>query len=148
MGLLISKYFHTRQKFFRELCQFCENLNLKISYSKTKLEEIIKKEMQNASEEFALFLEQYLRFLMGEIAKEDFFCVKTRFLSSEERDGVFNFFASLGEMAKEEEMEKISFHKKTFEKISGECDKSTKKFSSLYFKLCIVFGLFLVVIFI
>ena len=147
-GQVITKHFYTRQKFYSSLCTFCENLNLKISYSKSKLEDIVKSQMERESGEFVKLLGKYLAFIKNEESKEEFMNYKIRFLSNSERELVLDFFASLGEMAKEEEIEKISYHKKAFDKTSEECTESTKKFSSLYFKLCMVFGLFLVVIFI
>lgn len=149
IGILISKYFKRRQEFYLDLCSYFEITKLSISYSQSKLIEIISKNKAGFHTDFYLFLSHFEQFLLKNIETSEFKAYdKLNFLDREEREEIFNFFSSLGEMAKEEEIERLEINNKKF---SDKKDKSIfeyKKFSSLYLKLFIILGITFVIIFI
>ena len=149
IGLAIKQYYLRRQDFYRDLFSFCQNTKVYISYSQAKLSEIIEKNLLNCKKDFLYFLQLFHNYLAGNITKKDFISNSNLvFLDNEEREEVLNFFCQLGNMAKEEELEKIEVNMQNFERKSRKSQEENKKFSSLYVKLFLVLGLAIIIIFV
>lgn len=149
IGIAIKQYYLRRQDFYRDLFSFCQNTKVYISYSQTKLSEIIEKNSLNCRKDFLQFLQLFHNYLVGGITKEAFVEITNLFfLGKEEREEILSFFCELGNMAKEEELEKIDVNMRNFEEKSKKAQEDNKKFSSLYVKLFVVLGLAVIIIFI
>ncbi len=149
IGLKISQYYKKRKKFFNSLCSYCDNLKISISYSQEKLNNITQKFIKEQQDEFAKLLKDFEFFIQNKISENEFRnCKELYFLNKDEKEDIMCFFCSLGNMAKDEEIEKIEISTLKFQNYYKKVSDDYKKFSSLYLKLFIVIGLAVVIIFI
>lgn len=148
IGILIKNHYKRRYDFYNDLCSFCDDTKVMISYTQDKLEEIISKYMVRCKKDFNKFLKNYQKFLKNEISKEEFILFKdNNFLKPNEKEDISNFFLELGKMAKEEEVEKLILSKLKFEDRKKILDEENKKYSNMYLKLFVVLGFALFIIF-
>ena len=149
VGIHISRYYKRRKVFYTDLCDFIDSTKLSISYSQSKLGEIVGKVKNSYNLDFKLFLSSFQKYLSGKITLDEFkMSEELNFLSVSERFEVIDLFSVLGNMAKEEEMERLEKSSKKYEQIKEKVILDNKKFSGLYLKLFIVLGIAFVIIFI
>lgn len=152
IGFKIKKYFDIRKKFFEDLIFFCQNIKNKISYQNQKLGLVIADELSfNYSKTFLVFLKVFESFVNQNINKDDlkmFFESKLPFLKEDEKEAIYNFLLKTGSLFQEEELEQISNFEKWAKSHLSIIEEFNKKFSNLYFKLFIILGAMIFIIFI
>lgn len=149
IGVKIFNYYSKRKEFYNQLCIFCEKSKIFISYSQEKLGNIINFKNCDFKNDFYNFLLFYEKYLNNQISLEEFKNYnELNFLSNEEKSEVLNFFSGLGNMTREEEIEKIELSNIRFLNSKNSAFDEHKKFSMLYVKLFIIIGFAFVIIFI
>jgi len=151
IGVLIKNYYFKRQRFYISFSKFCENLIINILNNSDKLEKIILSNISYFESDFSLLLNIYLDYLKN-LINEDKFKEQTNkllnFLKKNEKEDVINFFLLLGNQTQDEEILKIRNFVNNLANLKQECIEKNKKFANLYFKLFLIFGLMIVIIFI
>lgn len=151
IGILIKNYFLRCKIFYENLYMFCNVLNLEISFKNEKLNLIIKNNTNKFSDGFVEILKIFNDFLNNKLTKkncEKQIVKKLNFLSNEEISLFLAFVFSLGEKSKEEELELILNFKKEIEERKQKSIFNNKRYSNLYFKLFLIVGLMIFIIFI
>ena len=148
IALGVRRYYNSRQNFYKDLTSFCSDLKLSIQSSNKKLITIIEESKEKYKGEFCLFLCHYEERLLNHISKDEFYYL-TRFeyLSLLERRQICSFFDELGRLTYDEEIEKIVNSERVFEEQKRVCSTEQTKYSSLYFKLFVVLGLLVCILF-
>lgn len=151
IGILIKKYYEKRQTFFCDLCLFTQNLSSDISYNNEKLLVILNRNEKLFNSDINYLFSNFSNYINNKISVEEFeknVNKKFNYLHEKEKFEVINFFTTLGNFAKEEELQKITNFLNLIENFKIEALEKNKKFSSLYFKLFLFLGITFVVVFI
>lgn len=150
IGFSIKTYFKKRKNFYDNSVKFCEKVLSDISFKNEKLQLIINNSIAEFNDEFYDALFNFNLYLSNKISKTSFqnwFNKKLYFLSSYEKSNFLNFIFSLGSQTKDEEIEKILNYKELLKSLKDEVNKKNRKYSGLYFKLFVVLGLTICIIF-
>ena len=145
MGFALSKYYINRKKFFVELNLFLNSMNLDISFNQEKLEILLEKNIQSINlKELKTLINNYLSCLKQKqsVEGEKLFDGIT-LLKKGEKEYLLNFFKGLGRFDCENQAKEFEKYFKVIESSIEETSKEAYKYSSLYIKLGIIFGLFL-----
>lgn len=152
IGFKIKEYFKRRQNFYQNFCLFCERLQNKISYNNQKIKLILQEELEVVMDkDFKIFLLFYLDYNKNILSKEEFkqkLFKQFSFLNKDERQELFLFLVGFGRLSKEEELGNVSNYLLKFKKKLEESKIKNEKYSNLYFKLFLILGLTIFVIFI
>jgi len=130
---------------------FCDYVINNISASNEKINIILDKNYNLYKRDFSRVLNFYKAYLKKEIQFDEFL-VKTKsnllFLDSEEKNNVISFFKNLGFLTKDEEIANITNKRIYWNAKLNYFVNTKKKNGELYFKLFIILGLVLFIIFI
>lgn len=153
IAIKIKSFFLIKHTFFKKLLFFCQNMQNSISYQKEKIVCIIDKEFNfnKSDKNFRVFLGILKRYFNCDLTRDEFKKILTQdlfFLNSIDIDVIYNFFISFGNSFQEEELNKINNFKHYLNSCLIKSDEFNKKYVSLYFKLFIIFGIMLFIIFI
>ena len=144
----VRRYYALRQSFYKDLTSFCSDLKLSIQGSNKKLITIIEECKEKYKGEFCLFLCHYEDYLLNRIPKDEFYLLtKFEYLSTHEKLQICSFFDELGKLTYDEEIEKIVGSERIFQEYGSISTTEQKKYSSLYFKLFVVLGLLVCILF-
>ena len=150
IGFYIKKYYELRKTTYKKLCFFIEKLINCISYNNEKLDVFVHNERietQGNFEKFLKIYEDYLFHKIDEITFEKEIKKVFNFLKVYELIELSRFLISIGGKTREEEIKGLNnylFNLK--EKRTLEIE-NYNKFGKLYFKLFIILGLALFIIF-
>jgi len=141
LGFTIWRKYKRRRDFFADLVKFCDHLTTEINFSKNTIEQVIRRYIDTYNPMFAEVLLKYSHLLAknSDITRENL----REFI---EREDVADFFHELGKHSSFEELEKIKSARLRFE---AEYQKAHSKFSkeaSIYFKICIILGIGVVIL--
>ena len=151
IGILIKKYYLKRQTFFNDLYLFTQNLSSDISYTSEKLLVILNKNMKLFNSDINFLFLNFSNYINNKISLEEFeknVNKKFNYLQEKEKFELINFLVTLGNLAKEEELNKSTNFLNIVKSFKVEATEKNKKFSSLYFKLFLFLGITFVVVFI
>lgn len=148
----IKNYFKDRKVFFENLITFCQNIKNKISYQNEKLGLMIKDELNsNYDKGFLEFLKEFQKYINQDIDKNNLKIVlakKLNFLKDNEIDALFNYILKIGNSFQEEEIEHIIYFEKWANHQLEKINSFNSRFASLYFKLFVILGILIFIIFI
>jgi len=151
IGLLIRRYYLNKQRFYKCFYDCCNNIYLDISYGEDKLCNILNNYLETTSESIITnFLKTYISYLRYNIDLQNF---KNKsfnhlnFLDNNECNDIINFCTSLGNGSKDEELRKVNEFKDYIKRKESASSENNKKYSSLYFKLFIILGFMIGIIF-
>lgn len=151
VGFLIKNSCKHKQLFFKDLTIFCEFIINNISASNEKINILLKQNFNEYDKDFNQFLYLYNDYINSTINKDEFFRktkIKLYFLQQKEINELLCFFDNLGKLTKEEEIANISNKRVYWQKILKNIEEKKIMLSNLYFKLFIILGLFLFIVFI
>ena len=143
IGLLIKRRYSARVKFFKSATDFCRMLQDELSMRKTPMPEICAKFLDGRKGQFEDYLSEWC-----EKAKthEDVDKDKCRLLKNDETKDLTTFLCNLGKTDLKDQLSHVSHYEKCFEKKTDECEEQNKKTGSMYFKLCVLLGLAVILI--
>lgn len=152
IGFKLRSYFQNRKIFFEKLTSFCQKLKTKISFQNEKMNLIIEQEIYSCnSKDFQTFLNIFKEYLQQEISKEELrkkLDKNLLFLKSEEIDTIYSLLINLGGYYQDEELEQISNFEEWLNGVLNDIMSFNKKFLNVYFKLFIILGVMIFIIFI
>ena len=146
LGWWIHRSFRNRKQFFESLVRFCDHLLMEIGFSRRTIVQIIDTYLDNYSPQFAGVLLQYKTLLDN---REDLSRDKLTAwngLKNAEAQNLTDFLLELGKHSVTEELEKIKTAKSRFEIFRAESTDKLKRDASIYFKICILLGIGVVIL--
>lgn len=145
IGVLIKRRYRQRYEFFKSASEFVRRLEGELSTLKTPVPTVAKEFLKSKKGEFESMLEKWLNASMA-FGKntQDIFDISL--LKDEEIRQVSAFFLPLGKSVLNEQIAHIKSFQKLFDERRDECDKESKKLGNMYFKLCVLIGLALLLI--
>lgn len=146
IGLLIKRRYRQRYLFYKSANDFAKSLSAELSTLKTPLPTVAKNHLQKQQGDFECVLEKWLSMSTSlRIEGEDIF--KIPLLKVDEQRELERFFQPLGKSVLNEQLAHINGFQKLFENKMEECANDSKKLGNMYFKLCVLIGLALLLIF-
>jgi len=137
----IRRGYKQRLDFFQDLVRFCDHLTTEIAFSKNCVEQVIRRYIDTYNPGFAEVLLKYSHLVAGksDITQESL----RQFI---DRDDVADFFFELGKHSSSEELEKIKSARLRFESHLTKARDKLSKEASVYFKICIILGVGVVIL--
>lgn len=134
------------------MLSFCQNIKTKISFSNEKLTLLIDEEISNClDKEFLSFLKIFEGYVSKQISKEEFeleLKMILNFLKQNEFNFIFSFLKNIGGFYQDEEIEQLTNFEIWLQERLKDTINFNKKFLNVYFKLFIILGLMIFIIFI
>lgn len=138
--------FKLRKQFFESLVRFCNNLITEIEFSKRTVTQIIDAYIDGYSPQFADMLLSYKALVEARADVTYQNMVLWDKLKHAEAQAVADFFLGLGKHSSGGELGKIRNAKLRFEAFSAEAADKLKRDASIYFKICILLGVGVVIL--
>ena len=146
IGYQIHRAFRHRKQFFESLVRFCDHLTTEIGFSKRTIAQIIDAYLDNYSSQFAEVLVNYKALLDRNQDLTRGALALWGGLKSAEAQVVADFLLELGKHSAAEELEKIRKFRERFETLRQDATEKLKRDASIYFKICILLGIGVVVL--
>lgn len=144
IGYGILSYYKKRKKFYSDLCLFLENLKSEICFLKTDLKTILEKQKKCYCAEINNILDEYYKYLCNGL-KENL-DIKCKLLSVEEVNELNELFLKLGRTTLHEQNNCIAHYNSQFMARLSKIREEISNNGIVAFKLCIILGLFAVII--
>ncbi len=137
VGVLVKKRYKWREKFYREARDYFAFFEKELTFKKTPLPEINKKYATTGGQEFLKYMSQ-----IGDTSKR----YEPLFLKKEERATIDEAVAGLGKSAYKEQVEYVKHWQSEFDEKANKCSQENKKYGGMYFKLCVLLGIALLIL--
>lgn len=143
IGLLIKRRYAARVRFFKSATEFCQMMQDELSMRKTPMPEICAKFLDGRKGQFEDCILDWCEKAKqhGAIDKDKF-----RLLKNDEIKELNTFLCNLGKTDLKDQLSHVGHYEKCFEIKTNECEEQSKKTGSMYFKLCVLLGLAVILI--
>lgn len=147
VGVLIKRRYRDRAALYKSACEYTQAMASELSLNKTPIPEIARKFTQGRKGEFERALEECIA-LAGNSAGYDTAMdrVNIACLKTDEKKELFGFLCSTGKSALSDQLSQVERFKEIFEQKRNKCEEESKKLGSMYFKLCVLLGLAIMLI--
>ncbi len=139
IGVLIKRRYKNRVTFYKSVCDFSAMLATELSMKKTPIPEVTNKFLTGRNGEFEKALSNWL--LATSEGRASDLNEIAGLLKLDERKVVADFLSGLGKTALDDQLAHIAHFSREFEQMKGRCEVESKKFGSMYFKLCALLGI-------
>lgn len=139
LGLSLRKYFKQRHCIYRDLWEFSTMAKQNIEFLKTPIPSIVKEFGRDKKSKVARLLESY--FLDNEKDKNTL-----KELKKVENKDLELFLGMLGKYSQKEQIAEISKYEAKFQSLEVKTAEEEKRLGNMYFKLCVLLGIALLVI--
>ena len=146
IGWHIYSGYRSRKRYFESLTRFCDNLITEVGFSKKTLAQIIDGYYQNYDANFSADLLAFKALLENREDVNQQRLTLWNGLKTTEHDAVAEFIVGLGRHSVAEEVQKIKNARSRFEVFRTESAEKLKSEASIYFKVCILLGIAVVVL--
>lgn len=149
VGYLVSSKYRQRSTFFKSLVIICQKLNVEISFSRERVKTLLSSFDEQTKKNLCGLTDNYLALIDKEspLDKESLF-KNIKFLKEDEKDLIFLFFRSLGRSDVDSQSKELSNFEKRFEDLVTTSAEENKKYGKLSFKLGVMAGLLVVILFV
>lgn len=137
VGLLIKRRYRAREALYKSAIDFCGLLSDELSAKKTPIPDVCNCFLQGRNGAFEDIIANMQN---GKSIAED------KLLKREELAEINTFLSTLGTTQLKEQIAHIEGYKKRFEKKHAECEEQSKKLGNMYFKLCALLGVAIILI--
>ncbi|MDE6061123.1 MAG: hypothetical protein K2G31_06620 [Clostridia bacterium] len=147
VGIQIKKRYRLRATFYKSASEYAQVMSSELSLSKTPLPDIARKFTQGRSGEFERVLTECVSLAIGgggyEAAMDK---VSVAHLKNDEKKEILSFLCGGGKSALSDQLSQVEYYKNLFEQKRKKCEEESKKLGGMYFKLCVLLGLAIMLI--
>lgn len=142
IGVLIKRRYRDRAVFYRSACEFARFMASELTLNKTPIPEIAKKFALGRSGEFEKTLSQCTELsCQGKSLEYALANVSAAKLKADEKKEMIAFLCGSGKSALNDQLTFVSYHRELFEQKQKKCEEESKKLGGMYFKLCVLLGI-------
>ncbi len=145
VGVLVKRRYKNRVAFFKSACEFLSCASTELGMKKTPMPQIAQKFLQSRDGSFERTIAKWMDVARGGKIF-DFECVEAPELKTEEKKQIASFFSSLGKTDLNDQLSLVAYYKNVFEQKRKTCEEESKKLGNMYFKLCALLGLALMLV--
>lgn len=147
IGVMIKKRYKDRLKFYTSVCDYGQMMASELSFKKTPIPQIAQKFTQGRSGEFERVLNECISIAQdGKGAEYAVEKVTVAHLKKEEKTELFDFLCGQGKSALDDQLATVAHYNESFEKKRKKCEEDSKKLGNMYFKLCVLLGIAIMLI--
>lgn len=147
IGYGFSSFYTNRSKFFKSLELLFEKLKTEISFSQSKLIEILQTFTTN-SKDAKRFIENFIECLNFDKSLDNENLFKNiKILNDDEKNIILLFTKTLGKFDVPRQSQQLTSQKEELSALYKKADEEAKKFGGLYIKLGVILGLVIALIF-
>lgn len=143
IGLLIKRRYASRVTFFKSASAFCIMLSDELSMRKTPIPAVVSKFTAGRKGVFEDLLCEWAQ--NAKLGKNSDFD-KYKLLKNDETKDVATFLDTLGKTDLRDQIAHVKHYKEAFDRKTTECETQSKKQGSMYFKLCVLLGIAIILI--
>lgn len=142
IGFKLSSYYVNRKKFFGSLVLMLSNLEADVVFSRDKLANILKKNVEVcASRELCDLCQNIIFAIENKQAITEKMFDDVKILKNDERQLLYKFFSSLGRYDVIAQSKEIKTYQISINSYSTQAQEDCKKYSGLFIKLGIIVGI-------
>lgn len=145
VGVLVKRRYKARVSFFKSACDFSSVIATELSMKKTPMPEIALKFLKGREGEFEKVVESWIA-VAKNAARFCYDNVNVAMLKTDEKKEIADFFTSLGKTNLDDQLTHVAYYKNIFEQKRKTCEEEQGKLGSMYFKLCVLLGLAILLI--
>ncbi len=145
VGVLIKRRYRHKEEFYKSACDFATYLSSEIGFKKTPIPEIAEKFSKGKSGAFESFLKDVVdRLKRGEKVT----CDNTELarFKTEEKEEMLDFLGSLGKTELKDQLALAARFAARMQERHKKCEEDSKRLGGMYFKLCVLLGLAIILI--
>ena len=142
VGYHFSQKLTKKATFYKNLVNFCEKLELNVTFLQNTIPEILSQEINNSSGETKPFLESVRNYY----SRKNQEILLPYYLKENEKNEIVKFIYSVGKTNIESEQKQILAFKQTMKVCQNLAEENKNKNGSLIFKLATFIGLGLAII--
>lgn len=145
VGLLIKRRYKSRTMYYKSACEFAKCVATELSMKKTPMPDVAENFLKGRNGDFEKTVETWL-----DLAKkgQTFVYENTlvSLLKNDEKKQIADFFSALGKTALDDQLSHIGYYENVFESKRAKCEDESKKLGGMYFKLCVLLGIAIMLI--
>lgn len=138
VGLIVKRRYKKRAEFFEQAKEYFVFFEKEMFYNKTPVPKINEEYERTSSDEFAEFLKACFE---GANDKKDKY-----FLKKEESERLRGALSGLGKSGYEEQKKYVARWKDEMTAFAEKTAAENKKYGGMYFKLCVLLGIAIVIV--
>ncbi len=144
-GLLIKRRYKSRAEYYKSACEFVKCVATELSMKKTPMPDIAENFLKGRNGDFEKTVETWLDLARKgkTFAYEN---ATVSFLKNEEKKQIADFFSALGKTALDDQLSHAGYYENVFEAKRAKCEDESKKLGGMYFKLCVLLGIAIMLI--
>lgn len=147
VGLLIKRRYRDRAVFYKSACEYVQSMSSELSLNKTPIPDIAGRFVAGRNGEFERVLTECIELKKQgkgfDYALENINVTK---LKKDEKKEVISFLCGNGKSALGDQLSYVAYYKDIFEKKRGKCEEESKKLGGMFFKLCVLLGIAIMLI--
>ena len=145
VGLLIKRKYKSRAEYYKSACEFAKCVTTELSMKKTPMPDVAENFLKGRNGDFEKTVETWLDLARkGQtFAYEN---ASVSFLNNDEKKPIADFFSALGKTALNDQLSHIGYYENVFESKKSKCEDESKKLGGMYFKLCVLSGIAIMLI--
>lgn len=147
VGVLIKRRYKERVTFYKSACEYARAMSAELSLNKTPIPDIAKKFAIGRSGDFEKALAECTAISQEgkgvEYAVEH---INVPRLKADEKKEILSFLCGSGKSALSEQLAFVGYYKDIFEQKQKKCEDDSKKLGGMYFKLCVLLGIAILLI--
>ncbi len=142
IGFKFSSYYINRKKFFSSLVLMMSNMEADVVFSRDKLSNILKKNIEIcASKDLASLCQNIVSTIENKQTVDSKMFENIKILKADEKQLLYKFFSSLGRYDVLAQSKEIKSYQTAIVGMNVKAEEECKKYSSLFIKLGIIMGL-------
>lgn len=147
IGLLIKRRYRDRAVFYKSACEYVQVMSSELTLNKTPIPDIASRFTAGRKGEFEKALSECIDLKkQGKSFDYVFENVNISKLKSDEKKEVISFFCGDGKSALNDQLSFVEYYKDIFEKKRNKCEEESKKLGGMFFKLCALLGIAIMLI--
>ncbi len=143
IGILIRRKYREREKFYASAAEYARYIKSELSCAKTPLPTIAERFSCGRKEEFTRVLAACMA---AQRRGEKSVPIDIHILKANEREEALAFLMGQGRVDLSEQMALADRYAAEFELKRSRCEQESKKLGGMYFKLCVLLGLAIILI--
>ncbi len=146
-GLLIKRRYRDRALFYKSACEYAQTMTSELTLNKTPIPVIAQKFGQGRKGDFERVLSECVELAkegkpLDEISQK----VSVPRLKAEEKKEILSFLCGSGKSALNDQLSQVAHYREKFEQRRKKCEDDSKKLGGMFFKLCVLLGIAIMLI--
>ncbi len=147
IGLLVKRRYKSREAFYTRSVAFIKYLKSEMTLKKTPIPDVVDNFTSGQKGDFDRMLKECIdEIKAGNDYQTIYDKVGISALKAEEKKEIVSFLCALGKSTLDDQLSLINAYNLTFEQRRDKCAKDSKQLGSMYFKLCVLLGLAIILI--